>query len=64
MNKIKLDKLNGIIGREEVVEIYFNNKTIFTGNWYLIPPTIRSGYCTSISTNNGIISMKVRGKLK
>ena len=64
MNIIKLNELNGIFGSEELVEIYFNNKTIFTGKWYQIPPNIRSCYCTSISINDRIISIKVGGKLK
>ena len=62
-NKIKVYKLNGIIDDEEIVEIYHNNKTIFTGCWCQVPPKIRRGYCASISVNSGIISMKVEDKL-
>lgn len=62
-NKIKVYKLNGIIDDEEIVEIYHNNKTIFTGCWDKVPSKIRRGYCTRICVNNGIISMKVEDKL-
>lgn len=61
-NKIKVYKLNGIIDDDEIVEIYHNNKTIFTC-WRDVPAKIRRGYCSRICINSGILAMKVEGKL-
>lgn len=62
-NKIKVYKLNGIIGDDEIVEIYHNNKTIFTCCWRDVPAKIRRGYCSHICINDGILAMKVEDKL-
>lgn len=62
-NKIKVYALNGIINDDEIVEIYNNNKSIFMGYWSDVPANIRRDYCSNISINSGVISMKVEDKL-
>nr|DAM19882.1 MAG TPA: hypothetical protein [Caudoviricetes sp.] len=62
-NKIKVYTLNGIINDDEIVEISNNHKSIFMGYWSDVPANIRIDYCSNISINSGIISMKVEDKL-
>lgn len=62
-NKIKVYALNGIINDGEIVEIYNNNKSIFMGYWSDVPTNIKRDYCSNISINSGVISMKVEDKL-
>lgn len=62
-NKIKVYALNGIINDDEIVEIYNNNKSIFMGYWSDVSANIRRYYCSNISINSGVISMKVEYKL-
>lgn len=62
-NKIKVYTLNEIIDDNEIVEICHNNKSIFMGYWDDVPAKIRRNYCSNISINSGVISMKVEDKL-
>lgn len=62
-NKIKVYTLNGIINDDEIVEISNKHKSIFMGYWSDVPANIRREYCSNISINSGIISMKVEDKL-
>lgn len=62
-NKIKVYTLNGIINDDEIVEISNDHKSIFMGYWSDVPANIRRDYCSNISINSGVISMKVEDKL-
>lgn len=60
---MKLNKLNNVIDNDELVELWYKNRIIFTGCFSEIPIKLKNYNCKSITVNCEILSIEMVGVL-
>lgn len=60
---MKLNKLNSIISNDELVELWYKNRIIFTGCFSEIPIKLKNCNCIDITVNSEILSIEMAGVL-